>query len=57
MCCAQCQEAISRNPIRQGEEFYCSLECANSAAGFDQSSNDGYFEEESPIEEYQEEYD
>ncbi|MFC1475190.1 hypothetical protein ACFLQG_00945 [Candidatus Zixiibacteriota bacterium] len=57
MYCAHCQEKVSSNPIKQGGEYYCSLECANSAAGYDQSENDDYYEEESPIDEHLDEYD
>ncbi len=44
MICAQCGDMITGKPIKQLEEYYCSLECANLAAGID-PEEEGYFEE------------
>ncbi len=47
MYCAQCGEKITGKPIKQGGEFYCSLECANLAAGIEpEELDEGYYEEE-----------
>jgi len=55
MYCAHCNEQFSGKPVRQGGEYYCSLECANLASGIVPDEEDGYFEE-APIEDlYQEE--
>mgnify|MGYP006311263343 CR=1 FL=1 len=45
MKCAFCEETISGKPIRQNGQYFCSLECADLAAGngFDE---DSYFDEE-----------
>ena len=45
MNCAQCNEKIESDPVIQGEEYYCSLECANLAAGYNEAEEEGYFEE------------
>ncbi|HUV29560.1 MAG TPA: hypothetical protein VMY05_00525 [Acidobacteriota bacterium] len=47
MFCAQCLERITGKPIRQGGEYFCSLECANLASGIDvEEESEGYYEEE-----------
>ncbi|MFZ5980496.1 MAG: hypothetical protein ACOYVF_07665 [Candidatus Zixiibacteriota bacterium] len=51
MFCSQCGEKILGKPIRQGSEYYCSLECANLASGFEAEETEEYFEEDS-LEEY-----
>jgi hypothetical protein len=57
MYCAQCSEKFQGKPIRQGNDFFCSLECANLASGLvPEEETDGYFEEES-LEGFSEEYD
>ena len=45
MYCPQCSDEISSNSVKQGTEFYCSLECANLAAGYDSEEEESYFEE------------
>lgn len=51
MNCAYCNERISSSPVKQGDEMYCSLECANLAAGYDTSEEeDSYFEEDALME-------
>lgn len=35
MYCANCSEKIMGDPLRQGSEYYCSVECANIAQGVD----------------------
>ncbi len=44
MICTNCKDEIKGNPIRQGDEIYCSLECANKTSGMKPESED-YFEE------------
>lgn len=46
MKCMKCKEELSNNPIKQGNEFFCSLECANLAAGYEPDEELSYFEEE-----------
>jgi len=47
MRCAECGEKIDGKPYRQSGIVYCSLECANVAAGIDvNEEEDDYFEEE-----------
>ncbi len=46
MICAFCQAEISGKPIRQGGEYYCSLECANAASGIEADDGEEYFEED-----------
>ena len=55
MICSFCGEEISGKPIRQIGKYYCSLECANNAAGasseeaeeyYDESDLEGLYEEE-----------
>ncbi len=46
MYCAQCSEKILGKPIKQGADFYCSLECANLASGIEPTDDEEYFEEE-----------
>ena len=53
--CANCSEKILGKPVRQGGDIFCSLECANMAAGIDPEENDGYFEEDSLEDFYAEE--
>ena len=45
MICARCKEEFSGKPIRQANEYYCSLECANAAAGTPSDEEEAYFEE------------
>ncbi len=44
--CKKCQEPITGDPIKQNEELYCSLECANLAAGYETDEELSYFEED-----------
>jgi len=44
--CKKCQDDLASNPIKQGEDFYCSLECANLAAGYETDEELSYFEED-----------
>ena len=56
MYCAQCNEKIESDPVIQGEEYYCSLECANLASGIDpEEEAEEYFEEEKIGEFFEEE--
>lgn len=45
MKCAFCDETITGKPVKQSGQYYCSLECANMAAGngFD---DEEYFDED-----------
>ena len=45
MRCAHCGEEIFNRPVKQGDEHYCSLECANRATGWEQEEPDGYYDE------------
>ncbi|MGD8923129.1 MAG: hypothetical protein PVH24_07745 [Candidatus Zixiibacteriota bacterium] len=45
MHCAYCSEKIIGKPIKQGAEYFCSLECANLASGIDPEEED-YYEED-----------
>ncbi len=47
MQCSNCGEKIVGKPVKQTGEFYCSLECANVAAGIDPAEEEeDYFEED-----------
>ncbi len=46
MKCKQCHDEISDTPIKQSDEFFCSLECANLAAGYEPDDDLSYFEED-----------
>lgn len=46
MFCSQCNEKIVGKPVKQGGDFYCSLECANQASGIEADETEEYFEEE-----------
>lgn len=54
MHCANCSEKILGKPVRQSNDIFCSLECANMAAGID-PEEEGYFEEDSLEDFYAEE--
>ena len=45
MRCAFCEDEIAGKPVRQQGQYYCSLECANYAAGVDPEDED-YFDEQ-----------
>lgn len=56
MFCNQCNEKIVGKPVKQGAEYYCSLECANLASGIDpEEEAEEYFEEDQINNEYFEE--
>lgn len=57
MNCAQCGDSISGNPIKQGEDFFCSLECANAAAGYASEDEESYYEEDDISESYRDEFE
>jgi len=46
MNCKKCLEPITEKPIKQNNELFCSLECANLAAGYETDEELSYFEEE-----------
>ncbi|MDH4156808.1 MAG: hypothetical protein OEW00_05985 [candidate division Zixibacteria bacterium] len=46
MQCRHCGEEITGRPVRQGSDFFCSLECANLASGISSDEEEeGYYEE------------
>ena len=45
MVCSFCNDKIDGKPIRQAGEYYCSLECANLAAGTTDDDNEEYYDE------------
>jgi len=47
MHCANCSEKILGRPVRQSSDLFCSIECANRAAGIEPEDDDGYYEEDS----------
>ena len=47
MNCAFCGEGFIGRPIRQGEQIYCSIECADMAADVGVDEENDYFEEDS----------
>jgi hypothetical protein len=55
MYCAHCGEKINGKPIKQGGEFYCSLECANLASGIEPEEDEEYYEEDEIQSFYEEE--
>ncbi len=55
MFCAQCNEKIQGKPIKQGADYYCSLECANLASGIEGGETEDYYDEESVDEFFDEE--
>lgn len=46
MNCAQCGDRIEGKPVKQGGEFFCSLECAYQAAGLNPEEDEEYFDED-----------
>lgn len=47
MNCSQCGEKITGRPVKQGNEYFCSLECANLANGISpDEEEESYFEED-----------
>ncbi len=46
MNCKLCHDHITDHPIKQGDEFFCSLECANLAAGYESDDELSYYEED-----------
>ena len=55
MFCNQCNEKIVGKPVKQGAEYYCSLECANLASGIDPEEESGEYYEEEQVNEFLEE--
>lgn len=45
MVCEYCGERFSGRPIKQGDQNFCSIECANFAAEIG-TEEDGYYEED-----------
>ncbi len=45
MFCPYCGEKIIGKPVKQSGEYFCSLECANRASGFESEEADEYYEE------------
>ncbi len=45
MLCAICREVIQGRPVKEGNEFFCSLECANRSSGLETDEQDGYYDE------------
>lgn len=46
MKCAYCGEGLDGHKIRQGDEVFCSLECANASSGLvSPDEEEGYYEE------------
>lgn len=56
MFCAQCGDKVTGKPIRQMGEIFCSVECANLAAGID-PEEEGVLVEEEDLEEFYPEED
>ena len=50
MRCSHCGESINGRPIKQGNEYFCSLECANLAFGISPEEEEGGYYEENEIE-------
>ena len=46
MNCAYCGEEFNGRPKRQGDQIYCSIGCADLAAGIDVDEESGYYEED-----------
>ena len=53
MQCAMCHEEIKGRAIKQGDEYFCSLECANQTSGLKPEEEDYY--DENDIEEFYDE--
>lgn len=49
MHCAQCSEKILDRPVIGGTDSFCSVECANLAAGLDPGEQIDY-DDEKPLE-------
>jgi hypothetical protein len=45
MHCAHCSEKIKGRPFIEGNDNFCSLECANAASGIAPEEVEEYFEE------------
>ncbi len=46
MRCAYCCDEFTGRPVKQGEEDYCSVECANLAAGIEEEEGPSYYDED-----------
>lgn len=58
MKCIYCGDAIPGTPVKQSNDYFCSLECANLHAGYpSDEEEDGYYEEVDISESFGEEYD
>jgi hypothetical protein len=53
MFCSQCNEKIEGKAVKQGNELYCSLECANLASGVEPEETEDYFDEDGAEEFYE----
>jgi len=49
-----CSAKIVGKPIKQGQEYFCSLECANLASGIDPEEVEDYYEEDAIKDFYEE---
>lgn len=52
MFCAYCSDKITGYPVKQGSEYYCSLECANLASGIGPDEPVEYYDEEDMTKEF-----
>ena len=57
MFCAQCSEKILSDPIKSGRDYFCSVDCAKSAAGLDEEEELDYVEEEDLSKDYFDEFE
>ncbi|MCX6829794.1 MAG: hypothetical protein NT002_11020 [candidate division Zixibacteria bacterium] len=55
MICAFCGEKFMGKPVKQGGQFYCSIECADMAAEVVSEDEDYEEDENLDIENYEEE--
>ena len=56
MQCSKCNDEIGSRSIRQGDEYFCSLECANMALGIETDDFEAYYDEHD-LEGLHDEYD
>ena len=54
MRCANCGDGIISKPIKQNEEFFCSLECANLVTGIASEEVEEYYDEDVPQNSFEE---
>jgi len=43
--CTQCKEEVMDRPIRQDNELFCSVQCADKASGHDTEEPEEYYDE------------